>query len=105
MNTSGTASLNTKLSVEEKEQFVETSESLGMTPSAAIRVFVRMFNEHQGFPFAIRKGYPMSEEERREIALLDKAIDDGTVKAYSSFSEILQEVDSEIAVENTGSHA
>lgn len=54
MNTSMT-SLNTKLSVEEKEEFVRTTAALGLTTSSAIKVFVRMFNECGGFPFDVRR--------------------------------------------------
>ena len=49
-----TASLNTKIDPEEKRQFVENTAALGMTPSAAVKIFVRMFNECKGFPFAVR---------------------------------------------------
>jgi antitoxin component of RelBE/YafQ-DinJ toxin-antitoxin module len=76
-----------------------------MTPSAAIRIFVRKFNEYQGFPFAVRRGFPMSTEERYEIALLDEAIDAGTAKTYSSFSEIIDEIEEEIASENMAADA
>ena len=48
-------SLNTKLSVEEKDAFVANTAALGMTPSAAIKVFVHMFNECGGFPFEVRR--------------------------------------------------
>jgi antitoxin component of RelBE/YafQ-DinJ toxin-antitoxin module len=105
MSASKTASLNTKLPAEERKLFNETAEALGMTPSAAVRVFVRKFNECQGFPFAVRKGFPMSDDERREIAMLDKAIDEGTAKTYHSFSEVLKEIDEEIANEDTLTHA
>ena len=105
MASSDTASLNTKLPADEKAQFVTTAEALGMTPSAAIRIFVSTFNEYQGFPFPVRKGITISEEERRDTALLNKAIDEGTAKTYSSFSEILAEIDEEIASENAASHA
>jgi DNA-damage-inducible protein J len=105
MSATDTASLNTKLPAEEKELFTETAEALGMTPSAAIRVFVRKFNEYQGFPFAVRKGFPMSAEERHEIALLDRALDAGTAKTYGSFSEILAEIEEEIANENMATNA
>ena len=100
MGARDTASLNTKMPVEEKRLFTETAEALGMTPSAAIRVFVRKFNEYRGFPFSVRKGVPMSDEERLEILMLDKAIDDGTVRTYRSFSEILEEIDEEISKES-----
>lgn len=48
-------SLNTKLSVEEKEEFECTTSALGLTTSSAIKVFVRMFNECGGFPFDVRR--------------------------------------------------
>ncbi|MDR1271967.1 MAG: hypothetical protein LBK04_03110 [Clostridiales Family XIII bacterium] len=99
MSMTETASLNTKLPAEEKELFAETAEALGMTPSAAIRIFVRKFNEFQGFPFMVARGFPMSDAERRDIAMLDEAIDGGTAKTYSNFSELLEEIDEEIASE------
>ncbi len=49
-----TASLNTKIDPQEKEAFTKNAEALGMTPSAAIKVFVRMFNQCKGFPFDVR---------------------------------------------------
>ena len=100
MSATDTSSLNTKLPIDEKELFTETAEALGMTPSAAIRIFVRKFNEYQGFPFAVRKGFPMSPEERYELALIDKAIDEGTARTYNSFSEIVDEISDEIAQES-----
>ena len=105
MTASDTSSLNTKLPSEEKAQFVKTAEALGMTPSAVIRVFVSRFNEYQGFPFPVRKEIPLSDEERLDTALLNNAIDNGTAKTYSSFGEILTEIDEEIASENAASHA
>lgn len=50
-----TASLNTKISLEEKEEFQRNTEALGLTPSAAIKIFVHMFNEYGGFPFELRR--------------------------------------------------
>lgn len=44
-------SLNTKISVTDKELFVKTTEAPGLTPSGAIKIFVRMFNQCGGFPF------------------------------------------------------
>lgn len=48
-----TASLNTKIDPLEKQRFVENAAALGMTPSAAIKVFVHMFNAYKGFPFPV----------------------------------------------------
>ena len=42
---SATVSLNTKIDIQEKRDFQANAEALGMTPSAAIKVFVRMFNQ------------------------------------------------------------
>ncbi len=50
-----TVSLNTKISPSEKEEFQRNAEALGLTPSAAIKIFVRMFNECGGFPFEVRR--------------------------------------------------
>ena len=50
-----TSSLNTKITVEEKEAFQRNTEALGPTPSAAIKIFVHMFNEYGGFPFELRR--------------------------------------------------
>ncbi len=49
-----TVSLNTKIDIREKQEFQANAEALGMTPSAAIKVFVRMFNQCKGFPFEVR---------------------------------------------------
>lgn len=69
-------SLNTKLSVEEKEEFSRTTAALGLTPSSAIKVFVRMFNECGGFPFDVRR--PVSNET---ITYLSNADYDAFVRA------------------------
>lgn len=50
-----TTSLNTNISVDEKEEFKRNTEALGLTPSAAIKIFVHMFNECGGFPFELRR--------------------------------------------------
>lgn len=49
-----TVSLNTKIDLKEKNDFLANTEALGMTPSAAIKIFVRMFNQCKGFPFDVR---------------------------------------------------
>lgn len=40
---------------DEKRQFVENAEALGMNASTALKVFVRKFNECGGFPFEVRR--------------------------------------------------
>ncbi len=48
-------SLNTKISAEEKQAFIETAKAIGMTPSAVIKAFVHKFCEHGGMPFDLRR--------------------------------------------------
>lgn len=74
-----TTSLNTKLSVEEKDKFVRTTAALGMTPSSAIKVFVHMFNECGGFPFDVRR--PTSDEATTRLSAED----------YDRFAKALDE--------------
>ena len=96
-------SLNTKIDASEKERFVATTASLGMTPSSAIKVFISMFNQWGGFPFDVRHPqYPVTVEERESLAELDRQIADGTVRRFSSFDELLVDVDEEIAAEDGG---
>ncbi len=97
--TTATASLNTKIDPHEKELFVETAEELGMSPSSAIRIFVHSFIECGGFPFAVRKGFPISNQEQLEIEELDRAIDNGTAKTYENFQAVINEIDNELAHE------
>ena len=49
-----TASLNTKIDLKEKDDFVANAAALGMSPSTAIKIFVSMFNRCKGFPFDVR---------------------------------------------------
>ena len=47
---SATATLNARVDVGDKERFAATASALGISPSAAVNVFVRKFNEVGGFP-------------------------------------------------------
>ena len=49
-----TDTLNTRIAAGDKERFTRTAEALGLTPSAAVSVFVKKFNEYGGFPFDVR---------------------------------------------------
>ena len=50
-----TAIINAKVDQAEKDSFVATAEALGLSASSALRVFVKKFNEHGGFPFDVRQ--------------------------------------------------
>ena len=46
--------LSVSVSKEDKEKFIEIIEELGLSSyEDAIRVFVKMFNVYQGFPFTV----------------------------------------------------
>lgn len=47
---SATATLNARVDVADKERFAATASALGISPSAAVNVFVRKFNEVGGVP-------------------------------------------------------
>ena len=77
-------SLNIKVSVEEKDEFTRTAAALGMTPSAAIKVFVHLFNECGGFPFDVRR--PKSDSSVTYLSASDydrfaRAIDEPVPQA------------------------
>ena len=40
-----TVTLNTKLTPDEKQKFVETAEALGLSSSSALKVLIRTFNK------------------------------------------------------------
>lgn len=46
--------LTLKLEKGEKREFSEISSSLGMSPTAALKVLIRAFNRAGGFPFDVR---------------------------------------------------
>ena len=54
-----TATLNVKIDPAEKELFVRTAEEIGTTPSNAIKMFIRAFNDYGGFPFEARSARAM----------------------------------------------
>lgn len=93
------ASLNVKLPLQDKQKFEETSARLGISPSAAVRIFACKFNEYGGFPFLVQTGEPQSESVQQDLARLREELRRGTAKTYDSFDEILEEIDAEIASE------
>ena len=52
---SSSALMSIKLDAREKALFAENAEALGITPSAAVKIFIRQFNEYRGFPFDVRR--------------------------------------------------
>lgn len=78
------ASLNTKIDLQQKNEFIRNTAALGMTPSAAIKVFVRMFNLHKGFPFDVRIAPRINYED----TTLERArLEDGRLVVPSSWRD------------------
>ena len=54
--------ISAKLQHSEKETFISTCESIGTSPSNAIRMFVSAFNKRGGFPFDSANPYGFNDE-------------------------------------------
>jgi len=59
--------LNVKIDAEDKRLFSEFTHEMGTTPSNAVRMFVRAFNEYRGFPL---RHLPTLSSERGGYAVL-----------------------------------
>ena len=71
MSTSGVMEpITAKVRREERATFAATCESIGTTPSNAIRMFVSAFNKRGGFPFDPSNPYGFSPET---LAAMDDA--------------------------------
>jgi DNA-damage-inducible protein J len=62
--------ITSKLRPEEKQEFLRIAESIGTTPSNAIRMFVSAFNKRGGFPFDPANPYGFNAET---LAAMDDA--------------------------------
>ena len=68
-----TVSMNLKFAPEVKEEFDSIAKKLGITPTAAINIFVRQFIDHRGFPFSVT----LSEDKERRFAReMDRRFDE-----------------------------
>lgn len=71
-----TVPLGNRVDVNLKREFDSTAEDLGLTPTAAITVFMKRFVQDRGFPFDVRKPTPnrsefISQMEARYERMLD----------------------------------
>lgn len=68
MSTSNaTVPLGNRVSPVLKREFDETAEELGLTPTAALTVFMKRFVAEGGFPFDVRRHVPTSREYAAEM--------------------------------------
>ena len=90
MTTAVMEPISTKLRADEKRLFVETCESIGTSPSNAIRMFVAAFNKRGGFPFD--PSNPMGFSVATMAAIEDAAA--GRVSGpYTTVEDMLADLD------------
>lgn len=62
-----TVPLGNRVDASLKREFDATAEELGLTPTAALTVFMKRFVHDGGFPFAVRKPTPTRAEFTDEM--------------------------------------
>ena len=92
-----TATLHIRIEPEIKMQAEQTFRDLGITTADAVNIFLRKAINSGGFPFAVRRTY--NAETLAAAREAKKLMNDPNAKSYTSFSDILEEIDEEIAAE------
>ena len=83
--------ITAKVRREERAAFAATCESIGTTPSNAIRMFVSAFNKRGGFPFDPSNPYGLSLET---LAAMDDAASKRNLSGpFDSVEEMLASLD------------
>lgn len=82
--------VSAKLRSEEKKLFIETCESIGTSPSNAIRMFVSAFNKRGGFPFD--PSNPMGFNAQT-LAAIDDAAAGRVTGPFSNVDDMLASLD------------
>jgi len=78
--------ISAKLRHDEKQTFAEICDSIGTTPSNAIRMFVSAFNKRGGFPFDPANPYGFNAET---LAAMDDAANDRNLSGpYKTVDEM-----------------
>lgn len=85
--------ISSRLSHDEKEKFVATCDSIGTSPSNAIRMFVSAFNKRGGFPFDPANPLGFSAETLR--AMDDAASGRNLAGPFDSVDEMFSSLDEE----------
>lgn len=91
------ANVNVTICMEEnlKRQADELFSDLGMTLSSAMTVFIKQAIRQQAIPFTISRNI-LNEDTMEAIEEVRKLKGNKEKKTYSSFDEMLKEIDSEI---------
>lgn len=83
--------ISAKLRHDEKVMFAEVCDSIGTTPSNAIRMFVSAFNKRGGFPFDPSNPYGFSADT---LAAMNDAVSGANLSdPYKSVDEVLAALD------------
>lgn len=78
------SSLNTRISAPDKEAFIAATAALGLTPSSAVKVFVKKFIECKGFPFEVRSDLKVN---LNSPYLLRSKVENGVVIAPAAWRD------------------
>lgn len=86
-----TATLNAKITAEEKAVFARTCDELGTTPSSAIRMFVSAFNRRGGFPFPVTNN-PLGFNQETLDAMRDAATGRNLSRTFDSVEAMFEDI-------------
>jgi DNA-damage-inducible protein J len=86
--------VSTRVDADERRLFVQATDSLGTTPSNAIKMFIRAFIEQGGFPFDVSHpySYELKGEALDSYRELMAQIEEGTARGYANHQEIVDEL-------------
>lgn len=79
-----------KVTDAEKARFSSICESIGTTPSNAIRMFVAAFNRRGGFPFDPSNPYGFNRET---LQAMDDAVNHRTVGPFKTVDDMFAALD------------
>lgn len=85
-------STNIKIDAGLKKESQELFESLGMSLSTAVNIFLRQAVREQAIPFRIEAHTPNAETIQAMEEAEEMSRNPGNYKRYGTFSELVQEV-------------
>lgn len=85
--------ITAKIKEEEKDEFVQVAESIGTTPSNAIRMFISAFNKRGGFPFDSSNPYGFNKDTLQ--AMQDVAEGRNLSEAFDSVDDMMASLNAE----------
>jgi DNA-damage-inducible protein J len=87
--------LSTRIDADERALFARATNSLGTTPSNAVKMFVRAFIDQGGFPFDVSRpySYELKGDTLDSYNELMAQIEDGTARSYADHQEIIDDLD------------